>query len=210
MNKNQRSRLLTEKQTYEMVLLAILVAIMLIFAFTPLGFLRVGAIEITFMTIPIAIGAILLGPKGGAILGTLFGAISFFQCFGLSPLGVILLSIDPVATFITCIIPRFLCGFIPGIVFNAMIKHDKTKTVSYYVTALLTALLNTIFFVGCIILFFWRSETFAGTMTEAGISMDSLWLFIVGFVGTNGVIEAAVNFIIGASIAKVVTKVAKK
>ena len=83
MNKNQRSFRLTEKQTYEMVLMAILAAIMLILGFTPLGFLRVGAIEITFMVIPIAIGAILLGPRGGAILGGLFGAISFFQCFGI-------------------------------------------------------------------------------------------------------------------------------
>lgn len=193
-----------------MVLLAILVAIMLIFAFTPLGFLRVGAIEITFMIIPIAIGAILLGPQGGAILGALFGAISFFQCFGLSPLGVILLGINPIYTFITCVIPRILCGLIPGFIFKAMIKHDKTKTVAYYITALLTALLNTIFFVGCIIIFFWKSETFSNTMTGFGISMNSFWLFIVGFVGTNGIIEAVVNFIIGASIAKVVAKVAKK
>lgn len=201
---------MTEKQTYEMVLLAILVAIMLIFGFTPLGFLRVGAIEITFMVIPIAIGAILLGPKGGAILGLLFGLISFSQCFGISIFGTFLLGLDPILTFITCVVPRILCGLIPGLVFNAMIKHDKTKTVSYYVTALLTALLNTVFFVGCIIIFFWNNDTFAGTMVSSGVSMDSIWLFIVTFVGTNGIIEAVVNFIIGASIAKVVTKVAKK
>ena len=193
-----------------MVLMAILAAIMLILGFTPLGFLRVGAIEITFMVIPIAIGAILLGPRGGAILGGLFGAISFFQCFGISAFGTFLLGLNPIYTFITCIIPRILCGLIPGFVFNAMIKHDKTKTVSYYVTALLTALLNTVFFVGCIILFFWNNAAFGETMSASGISMDSLWIFIVGFVGINSIIEAVVNCIIGASIAKVVTKVAKK
>lgn len=53
MEKNLSSR------TQQMVQLAILVAIMLIFAYTPLGYLKVGAIEITFMVLPVAIGAIL-------------------------------------------------------------------------------------------------------------------------------------------------------
>ena len=70
MEKNLSSR------TQQMVQLAILVAIMLIFAYTPLGYLKVGAIEITFMVLPVAIGAILLGPICGAILGGLFGLTS--------------------------------------------------------------------------------------------------------------------------------------
>ena len=96
MEKNLSSR------TQKMVQLAILVAIMLIFAYTPLGYLKVGAIEITFMVLPVAIGAILLGPVCGAILGGLFGLTSFIQCFGASPFGALLLSLNPITTFITC------------------------------------------------------------------------------------------------------------
>lgn len=190
--------------------MAILIAIMLIFNFTPLGFLRIGAIEITFMVLPVAIGAILLGPSAGAILGGLFGILSFIQCFGTSPLGVILLGLDPFLTFITCVIPRILCGWLPGLLFKALSKVDKTKLASYYAASLATALLNTIFFVGCVILFFWKNDTFISTMNEWKVATDSIWIFIIAFVGANGVVEAIVNFILGGSIAKVVTKVAAR
>ena len=73
----------TEK-TRRLVQMSILIAIMLILAFTPLGYLKVGAIDITFMTIPVVVGAILLGPASGAVLGGVFGLTSFIQCFGIS------------------------------------------------------------------------------------------------------------------------------
>lgn len=76
----------TEK-TRKLVQMAILIAVMLILAFTPLGYLKVGAIEITFMTIPVVVGAIILGPAAGAVLGGVFGLTSFIQCFGMSAFG---------------------------------------------------------------------------------------------------------------------------
>lgn len=42
-----------------MVQLAVLIAIMLILAFTPLGYLRIGPLAISLMTIPVVIGAML-------------------------------------------------------------------------------------------------------------------------------------------------------
>ena len=48
-----------------MVQLAVLIAIMLILAFTPLGYLRIGPLAISLMTIPVVIGAMILGPAGG-------------------------------------------------------------------------------------------------------------------------------------------------
>ena len=50
------------KKTLEMVQLAVLIAIMLIMAFTPLGFLRTAGLEISLLTIPVAIGAMSVGP----------------------------------------------------------------------------------------------------------------------------------------------------
>ena len=64
-----------------MVQLAVLIAIMLILAFTPLGYLRIGPLAISLMTIPVVIGAMILGPAGGAVLGLVFGLTSFYQCF---------------------------------------------------------------------------------------------------------------------------------
>ena len=199
-NKTSRTRLI------QMAQLAILIAIMFIFAFTPLGYLKIGLIEITFMVLPVAIGAIILGPAAGAVLGAVFGLTSFIQCFGMSAFGVFLLSLIPFLTFITCLVPRVLCGWVSGVLFRAMQKFDKTRVISYFVASLSTALLNTLFFMTAIVVFFWHNDSFIATMTEWKLPTDSLWIFLVTFVGLNGVVEAIANTVLGGAIAKAVSK----
>ena len=189
--------------------MAILIAIMLVFAFTPIGYFKVGFIEITFMVLPVAIGAIICGPTGGAVLGGIFGITSFIQCFGMSPFGTFLLGLNPWLTFVTCLIPRILCGWLSGLLFKALNKIDKTKVASYFAASLSTALLNTLFFMLFIVVFFWKDAGFIGKMAEWKISTDTVWVFLVGFVGINGVVEAIVNFIAGGAVAKAVNKVVK-
>ncbi len=190
-----------------LVILGLLTAIEIVMAFTPLGYLHVGAIEITFMTIPVVIGAIVLGPKGGAILGGVFGITSFIQCFGASPFGALLLGINPFFTFITCVVTRTLMGFLSGLIFKSLHRFDKTKLVSYGVSSLSGALLNTILFIGCIILFFWNSEVFTEAMTDSGLPIGKgVIAFFIAFVGINGLIEACVTFVVGGAVAKVIPK----
>ena len=62
-----------------MVELAMMIAIILLMSFTPLGYLRTPGLSITLLTIPVAVGAIILGPKGGAVCGFTFGATSFYM-----------------------------------------------------------------------------------------------------------------------------------
>ena len=88
---------LTDK-TRRLVYMAILIAIILVMAFTPLGYLKTAGIEITFIQVPVIVGAILMGPAAGAILGGVFGFTSFIQCFGLSAFGAALLEINAVYT----------------------------------------------------------------------------------------------------------------
>lgn len=194
----------------KMAQLAILIAIMLIFAFTPLGYFKTAGVEITFMVLPVAIGAIVVGPMGGAILGGVFGITSFVQCFGTSAFGSMLLGINPIYTFITCLVPRVLCGWLAGLIFRALQKVDKTKFVSYCVAALSTALLNTVFFILSIVVFFWNNGEFVSTMTSWGFSLDSFWVFVIAFVGLNGVIEAVVNFVVAAAVGKAVVRYVNK
>ena len=49
--------------------LALLVAVLLVMNYTPLGYLQVGPLSMSLLTIPVAIGAMTLGPVAGAILG---------------------------------------------------------------------------------------------------------------------------------------------
>ena len=186
----------TEK-TRKLVQMAILIAIMLIMAFTPLGYLKIGMIEISFMTIPVVIGAILLGPAAGAILGGVFGLTSFIQCFGMSAFGATLLGINPVLTFLVCMVPPILMGYLAGVIFQVLHRIDKTKILSFAVSSLSGAVLNTIFFVGLLMLLFGSSDYIMGM--RGGMSLLS---FLAAFVGVNGVVEAIVAFILGTAISK--------
>ena len=58
--------------TVMMVQLALLSAIMVVLAVTPLGMINLGFINATTLHIPVIVGAILLGPKAGAFLGGVF------------------------------------------------------------------------------------------------------------------------------------------
>lgn len=64
-------------KTLRLVQLGLLIAVELIFAYTPLGYMKPAGLEITFLMVPVTIGAILLGPAAGAILGGVFGLTSF-------------------------------------------------------------------------------------------------------------------------------------
>lgn len=186
----------TEK-TRKLVQMAILIAVMLILAFTPLGYLKVGAIEITFMTIPVVVGAIILGPAAGAVLGGVFGLTSFIQCFGMSALGAALLNISPILTFLVCMVPRILMGYLAGVIFRALYHSGRTKILSFAVSSLSGAVLNTIFFVSLVMLLFGSSDYI--TEMRGGLGLLS---FLAAFVGFNGLVEAIVAFVLGTAISK--------
>lgn len=189
--------------------LSVLVAIEIIFAFTPLGYLKVGVIELTFMTLPVIVGAAALGPAAGAVLGAVFGITSFAQCFGISAFGAALLAINPIFTFIVCLVPRVLTGWLGGLVFKAVAKFDKTKLLSYLASSVVTPLLNTVLFTGTLMLLFWTNGEFIAKMTEWAIPVDAIGAFVVAFVGMNGLIEAGVCAVIGTIITKALSKIFK-
>ena len=171
-----------KNKTLEMVQLAVLIAIMLILAFTPLGYLRIGPLAISLMTIPVVIGAMILGPAGGAVLGLVFGLTSFYQCFAGDPFGAALVAMNPFFTFLVCIPTRTLMGWLSGVIFKALWKIDKTKTVTYFVTGLLGAFMNTLFFMSTLMICFGHTE-YLQSMNATGAN---LFMFAVAFCGING------------------------
>ena len=192
-NKKNKTRKLTQ--------MALLTAIILLMAFTPLGYLRTGVVEITFIMIPVVVGAILMGPGAGAILGGVFGLTSFIQCFGMSALGAMLLQVNWFFTFVVCFVPRVLMGWLAGLIFKALYKVDKTRLVSFAVASLSGAVLNTIFFVGSLRLLFYN--TVLGMAAESGISVLA---FLLSFVTLNSVLECAACLIVGTAISKALYK----
>ena len=89
----------TKLTTSQLTVLGLMAAVLLLMAYTPLGYLNIGPLAITFNVIPVAISAIVLGPAGGAAAGAIFGLTSFLQCIGVggtSAMGAMLFGINPV------------------------------------------------------------------------------------------------------------------
>ena len=197
------------KKIREITMLAVLSALIILMSFTPIGYIRTIGLEITLLVIPVVIGAICLGPKGGLILGTLFGITSLLQCvFGLSPFGATLLSINPYFTAILCIFPRALMGYLVGVIFNALNQEFDNDIFAHIIAAVSGALLNTIFFMTTLCIFFYNTEYIMSFREYLG--SNNVFMFIILFVGINGVIEAAVNFIVGAAVTKTLFTIFKK
>jgi len=100
----------------QLTLVGVLAACILVLAFIPI---RTVAFEITLTVIPIGVGAIIGGKKQGFLLGFIFGMVSFFQCFGYSPFGTFLFSMNPWVTFLVCVPTRILAGGLPALFHDA-------------------------------------------------------------------------------------------
>ena len=114
--------------TSQITLLGLMIAILLLMAYTPLGYLNIGPLAITFNIIPVAISAITMGPVGGAIAGAVFGLTSFGQCIGIggtSLMGVTLFGINPFLAFVQRFIPRLVDGLLLGYIFQGVRRKSK-------------------------------------------------------------------------------------
>lgn len=186
------------------VRLAILVAVMLLFALTPVGYIKVGAIEITLMVLPVAIGAITLGPLAGTLLGAVFGITSFLQCLGIpsvSAFGSAVFAINPYFTAVMCIIPRVLVGLLTGLLFKATMKNQKPSIWKFALSSLCAPLSNTILFVGSFLILFSNTDFFRDLLANLG--QGYLLPFIAAFVGINGLVEIGVAMLVALPITRV-------
>lgn len=189
--------------TREMVTTAMLCAILLVMSFTPLGYLNIGPLAISFNMIPVAIGAIALGPVGGMILGGMFGITSFLQCLGIggtSAMGVILFEINPFFAFVQRFVPRLLAGFLAGLAYRG-VKKLSNNTVACFVTGFTAALLNTVLFMTALVLLFGNTEYVQGL-----IGGRNVIVFICAFVGINAVVEMIAASAIVGIVGKVLSK----
>ena len=173
--------------TSQITLLGLMIAILLLMAYTPLGYLNIGPLAITFNIIPVAVSAITMGPVGGAIAGAVFGLTSFGQCIGIggtSLMGVTLFGINPFLAVVQRFIPRLVDGLLLGYIFQGVRRKSKNIYLSCAVTGFLSAFLNTLFFMGLLVGLFGNTEYVQGLMGGKNVI-----LFICTFVGINAVCE---------------------
>ena len=151
-----------------LTLMGLFAAVLLLMAYTPLGYLNIGPLAITFNVIPVALAAITLGPVGGAAMGAVFGLTSFLQCIGVggtSAMGAMLFGINPVLAFIQRFIPRLLDGFLLGYVFRYSRKAVGDR-IACMITGFCSAFFNTAFFMSLLVLLFGNTSYVQGLMAD--------------------------------------------
>lgn len=199
--------------------LSILIAIIFILTFTPIGFINLVVIKATIIHIPVIIGSILLGPKRGAILGASFGAASLISntlmpsllSFAFSPFMPVYGTDhgSPMA-LIVCFVPRILVGIAPWYVCRLMDwkmkgKGSGSQTLSFTVGAVVGSMINTILVMGLIYILFHNAYA-----QLKGVSSNAVLGVILGVVGTNGIPEAIVAAVMTSAICLPMKKVMKR
>lgn len=175
-------------------LLAALIVLLTFFVTIPLG-----PLTITLNCLPVAIGAVLLGPVYGAGLGAVFGIASFIKTVtgGGGPLMTTLLGVNPFLTFVMCFVPRVICGWLPGLLFKALPKDSEPKRLaSSAICCGLTTLLNTVGFLGFMWLFFRDVDQLSNK------PIANFFLFIFALAGLNALVEFAINLVLGTAICR--------
>ena len=189
--------------------LALLVAILLVLNYTPLGYLQIGPLAASLLTVPVAIGAMTMGPTVGAILGGVFGLTSFLQAMqGKSAMSAALFQVSPVGSFVVCFVMRVLMGLCTGLIFAALCKAmPKQEKLNCFLGGLAAPLLNTVFFMGALVMLFYNCEFVQGLVVKLGA--QNAFMFVVLLVGVQAVIEWCVCCVVAGAVALPVRKYLK-
>ncbi len=199
-----------KKDTRWMVAVAMMAAIIILLANTPLGMIPLPVTKATTTHIPVILGAILLGPLAGGILGGVFGICSMLSntftpaltSFAFSPfLSTTGLSGAVKAVWISvgC---RVLIGVVAGWLWIALSKGKVNEWASLSIVGFVGSMVNTVFVMGSIFVLFTQQYAQA-----KAVAMEAVSGLILGTVLMNGVPEALLAMVLVAAIGKALRKV---
>jgi uncharacterized membrane protein len=201
-----------KKDTRWMVSVALMAAIVILLANTPLGMIQLPIIKATTVHIPVIIGAVILGPAAGAILGGVFGLCSMISnttaptllSFAFSPF----LSSDLVGVVkaiwisIGC---RICIGVVAGWLWIALKKLKVNSWVALPITGFVGSMTNTILVMGSIYVLL------ANQYAEAkSVAINAVWGLIMGTVTASGIPEAIAAAVLVAALGKALLSFVQK
>lgn len=197
-----------------MVSVALMAAIVIVLANTPLGMIQLPIIKATTVHIPVIIGAILLGPMAGAILGGVFGLCSLISnttaptllSFAFSPfLSTTGLegAMKAIWVSVGC---RILIGVVAGwlwILFRKLKMNQKFgQIIALIITGFVGSMVNTITVMGSIYILF--AQQYAQAKE---VAVTAVWGLIMGTITASGIPEAIAAAVLVTVIAKMLLKI---
>ncbi len=203
----------TFKDTHYLSSLAMFACILVVMGLTGIGFIPLPVIKATTMHIPVILGAILLGPLAGAVLGGVFGLCSVYAnttapgllSFAFSPF--IAASSDgalgAIKSVWIALICRILFGLIAGLLWKLLQKTRLPDTVSLPITAATATVCHTLLVMGSIYVLL--AEQYAAAKN---VAFSAVFGLIMGTVTASGIPEAVAAAILVTVIGKALLQVA--
>ena len=194
------------QQTKFVILVATFISIQVVMTLIPfLGFIPLPAVNITTLHIPTILAGILLGVKGGAIVGLSFGvmsvinatirptALSFmFSPFAPAPAGF---SGNPLS-LVVAILPRVVLGVLAALVYQfirnkgwelTLSKQKGLKLGAATLSAVIATFIHTLMVVSLWIVFFARPLQVARELE----GLAGVFAFVGAIITSNALFEAA-------------------
>lgn len=196
-----------------MVSVALMAAIVIVLANTPLGMIQLPIIKATTVHIPVIIGAILLGPSAGAILGAVFGICSLISntmaptllSFAFSPFmstSGIPGAIKALWISVGC---RILIGVAAGWLWIALEKLKVNQLIALPVVGFVGSMVNTATVMGSI--YFLFAQQYADARE---VAVTAVWGLIMGTVTASGIPEAIAAAVLVLAVGKVLIQVFRR
>lgn len=217
MNKNKFFS--NKRMVREMTLLAMFIAIIVVMGFVPyLGYITIlGTSSVTLIHIPVLIGAVIMGRKGGMILGLAFGITSFLRA--LTSVGLDYIFIFPWVS----ILPRFLFGLIIYDVYRFFLKLFKGRLLALVFSFGLLTIVHTLMVLPLMISAFplaLNLPSVSSVVNSGGEglldfmrgtnSISTAMTIIIGVLLSNGIIEAGIAAAVGSVVADRLIAILKK
>ncbi|MBR2448815.1 MAG: ECF transporter S component [Clostridia bacterium] len=191
------SRFFTARNITSFAILLALVIVLQTFG----GAINIGPVQLNFTLIPIALGAILLGPLAGGILGLACGIVVTIQVImGLVPFYVLIWTETPVVALLTCVVKTTVAGYLSGLIYKLLVK--KNRYVAVFVAAAIVPVVNTaLFIVGCLAMW--------DVMVSMAGGTNILAFILVSLVTFNFFAELGVNLLCAPALFRVIKVIDK-
>ena len=199
--------------TLWMVSVALMAAIVIVLANTPLGMIQLPIIKATTVHIPVILGAILLGPGAGAILGAVFGICSLVS----NTMAPTLLSFAFSPFLSTTGIPgalkaiwisvgcRILIGVVAGWLWVLFTKIKLNQFIALPIVGFIGSMVNTVTVMGSI--YFLFAQQYAEAKE---VALTAVFGLVMGTVTASGIPEAIAAAILVLALGKVLVVVFRK
>ncbi len=172
------------------------------------GSFSIGLVTLNFSLIPIVLGALVLGPAAGAILGLANGIVVLVQVIT-APSGVyfIMWSLSPFVTLLICLIKTTAAGLVGGLLFR-LVSRKNVYAATFVASAAVPVVNTALFIIGCLCM----PETMSAIMAEdPALSGMNIFIFIcAGLVTFNFFIELAINLVVSPALHAVYSAVERQ